>query len=144
MEKRLASLSELIVDTSFLLPLVGIKVKGIKDELLEGRAICYPNLVLTELLAVIFKEAKKLKLDKVPEEAMKGLIYVLSNVKLIPIEELEIETIYEILNKGWKDIFDAILYTAYKSTKIPLITMDKSFYNFLKEKGIDAKGVILL
>ncbi|ACP46611.1 conserved hypothetical protein [Sulfolobus islandicus Y.G.57.14] len=144
MEKRLAGLSELIVDTSFLLPLVGIKVKGIKDELLEGRAIYYPNLMLTELLAVIFKEAKKLKLDKVPEEAMKGLIYVLSNVKLIPIEELEIETIYEILNKGWKDIFDAILYTAYKSTKIPLITMDKSFYNFLKEKGIDAKGVILL
>lgn len=123
---------------------MGIKVKGIKDELLEGRAIYYPNLMLTELLAVIFKEAKKLKLDKVPEEAMKGLIYVLSNVKLIPIEELEIETIYEILNKGWKDIFDAILYTAYKSTKIPLITMDKSFYNFLKEKGIDAKGVILL
>ncbi|ACP36374.1 conserved hypothetical protein [Sulfolobus islandicus L.S.2.15] len=144
MEKRLAGLSELIVDTSFLLPLVGIKVKGIKDELLEGRAIYYPNLMLTELLAVIFKEAKKLKLDKVPEEAMKGLIYVLSNVKLIPIEELEIETIYEILNKGWKDIFDAILYTAYKSTKIPLVTMDKSFYNFLKEKGIDAKGVILL
>jgi predicted nucleic acid-binding protein len=144
LEKRLAGLSELIVDTSFLLPLVGIKVKGIKDELLEGRAIYYPNLMLTELLAVIFKEAKKLKLDKVPEEAMKGLIYVLSNVKLIPIEELEIETIYEILNKGWKDIFDAILYTAYKSTKIPLITMDKSFYNFLKEKGIDAKGVILL
>ncbi|ACP56171.1 PIN domain-containing protein [Saccharolobus islandicus] len=144
MEKRLAGLSELIVDTSFLLPLVGIKVKGIKDELLERRAIYYPNLMLTELLAVIFKEAKKLKLDKVPEEAMKGLIYVLSNVKLIPIEELEIETIYEILNKGWKDIFDAILYTAYKSTKIPLITMDKSFYNFLKEKGIDAKGVILL
>ncbi|ADB88143.1 PIN domain-containing protein [Saccharolobus islandicus] len=144
MEKRLAGLSELIVDTSFLLPLVGIKVKGIKDELLEGRAIYYPNLMLTELLAVIFKEAKKLKLDKVPEEAMKGLIYVLSNVKLIPIEELEIETIYEILNKGWKDILDAILYTAYKSTKIPLITMDKSFYNFLKEKGIDAKGVILL
>lgn len=144
MEKRLAGLSELIIDTSFLLPLVGIKVKGIQDELLEGRAIYYPNLMLTELLAVIFKEAKKLRLDKVPEEAMKGLIYVLSNVKLIPIEELEIETIYEILNKGWKDIFDAILYTAYKSTKIPLITMDKSFYNFLKEKGIDAKGVILL
>ncbi|QXJ28493.1 PIN domain-containing protein [Saccharolobus shibatae] len=144
MEKRLANLSELIVDTSFLLPLVGIKVKGIKDELLEGKAIYYPSLMLTELLAVIFKEAKKLKLGKVPEEAMKGLIYVLSNVKLIPIEELEIEMIYEILNKGWSDIFDATLYTAYESTKIPLITMDKSFYNFLKEKGIDVKGIILL
>lgn len=78
MEKRLANLSELIVDTSFLLPLVGIKVKGIKDELLEGKAIYYPSLMLTELLAVIFKEAKKLKLGKVPEEAMKGLIYVLN------------------------------------------------------------------
>jgi len=144
LEKRLINLSELIVDTSFLLPLVGIKVKGIKDSLLEGKAIYYPNLLLTELLAVIFKEAKKLKLNKVPEEAMKGLIYVLSNVNLISIEELEIETIYEILNKGWNDIFDAILYTAYKSTKIPLITMDKSFYNFLKENGMDVKGIILL
>ncbi|EHP70105.1 hypothetical protein MetMK1DRAFT_00006070 [Metallosphaera yellowstonensis MK1] len=41
-------------------------------------------------------------------------------------------------------MFDAILYTAHKSTKISLIMMDKSFYNFLKEKGIDVEGVILL
>ncbi|QIW23765.1 PIN domain-containing protein [Sulfolobus sp. S-194] len=144
MEKRLANLSELIVDTSFLLPLVGIRVKGVEINLLEGKAIYYPSLMLTELLAIMFKEAKKLKLSKLPEEAMKGLIYILSNVRLIPIEELEIEIIYEILNKGWNDIFDAILYTAYKSTEIPLVTMDKSFYSFLKEKGIDIKGIILL
>ncbi|BFI76490.1 PIN domain-containing protein [Sulfurisphaera ohwakuensis] len=143
MEKRLADLSELIVDTSFLLPLVGIKVKGIRDDLLEGKLIYYPNLMLTELLAVIFKEVKKLNLDKIPAEAIKGLTYVLSNVNLIPIEELEIEIIYEILNKGWNDIFDAILYAAYKSTQIPVITMDKSFYNFLKDKGIEVRGIIL-
>ncbi|TRM74457.1 PIN domain-containing protein, partial [Sulfolobus sp. E5] len=49
MEKRLLNHSELIVDTSFLLPFVGIKVKGIDERLLEGKRIYYPSLMLTEL-----------------------------------------------------------------------------------------------
>ncbi|AWR95711.1 PIN domain-containing protein [Acidianus brierleyi] len=144
MEKKLVNLSELIVDTSFLLPLAGIKVKGIENDLLDGKTIYYPSLMLTELIAVIIKEAKKLKLSQIPEDAMKGLSYIISNVRLISLGQQDLGIIYEIINNGWNDIFDATLYSAYKSTGVPLITMDKSFYEFLNRKGLDTNKIILI
>jgi len=144
LEKKLVNLSELIVDTSFLLPLAGIKVKGIENDLLDGKTIYYPSLMLTELIAVIIKEAKKLKLSQIPEDAMKGLSYIISNVRLISLGQQDLGIIYEIINNGWNDIFDATLYSAYKSTGVPLITMDKSFYEFLNRKGLDTNKIILI
>ncbi|AOL16479.1 PIN domain-containing protein [Sulfolobus sp. A20] len=142
MEKRLLNHSELIVDTSFLLPFVGIKVKGIDERLLEGKRIYYPSLMLTELIAVIMKEVRKLKLKKIPEEAIKGLFYINSTVNFITLEDLNL--VYEIISEGWNDIFDAILYSSYASTKIPLITLDKMFYDFLNKKGFNVSEIILL
>ncbi|QGR19727.1 PIN domain-containing protein [Stygiolobus azoricus] len=144
MERRLLELSELIVDTSFLLPFVGIKVRGVKEDLLEGKTLYYPSLILTELLAVIIKELKKLRLKKVPEDVIKGLSYINANVRLISLDQTDIVTVFQIMNSGWNDIFDAILYSAYKSTGIPMLTMDKSFYNFLSTKGLETSGVILI
>lgn len=144
MERRLLELSELIVDTSFLLPFVGIKVRGVKEDLLEGKTLYYPSLMLTELLAVIIKELKKLRLKKVPEDVIKGLSYINANVRLISLDQTDIVTVFQIMNSGWNDIFDAILYSAYKSTGIPMLTMDKPFYNFLSTKGLETSGVILI
>ncbi|BCU69664.1 PIN domain-containing protein [Stygiolobus caldivivus] len=143
MEKRLAKLSELIVDTLFLLPFVGVKVRCVKEDLLEGKSLYYPSLMLTELIAVIIKEVKKLKIKEVPEDVIKGLSYITANVRLIPLDQTDISTVFQIINTGWNDIFDAILYSAYKSTGLPLLTMDKSFYDFLNAKGLETRGVIL-
>ncbi|BDC19958.1 PIN domain-containing protein [Acidianus sp. HS-5] len=100
--------------------------------------------MLTELLAVIIKEAKKSKLNKLPESVTKGLLYIISNTTLISLEEQDITIIYDIINRGWNDIFDAILYSAHKSTGIPLITMDKTFYKFLNKEGLDTKDIIII
>ncbi|BCU67975.1 hypothetical protein HS7_14120 [Sulfolobales archaeon HS-7] len=37
LESKLATISELIVDTPFLLPFGGIKVRGVKDDLLRKK-----------------------------------------------------------------------------------------------------------
>ncbi|TRM74778.1 PIN domain-containing protein, partial [Sulfolobus sp. E5] len=110
--------------------------------LLEGKRIYYPSLMLTELIAVIMKEVRKLKLKKIPEEAIKGLFYINSTVNFITLEDLNL--VYEIISEGWNDIFDAILYSSYASTKIPLITLDKMFYDFLNKKGFNVSEIILL
>lgn len=144
MEKRLAELSELIVDTSFLLPFVGIKIRGVKEDLLDDKILYYPSLMMTELMAVIVKEVKKLKLKEVPEDVLNGLRYITANVRLISIDQINLAIVFQIINSGWNDIFDAILYSAYKSTGIPLLTMDKSFYSFLNEKGLETNGIILV
>ena len=144
LEKKLVNLSELIVDTSFLLPFVGIKVRGVDVSQLEGKVLYYPSLMLTELLAVIIKEARKLKLVNIPEEAIKGLSYILSEVRLIPLNQLDINLIYEVVNRGWSDIFDSILYSASVSTGLPLITLDYSFYEFLHRNGFETNNLIII
>jgi hypothetical protein len=50
---------------------LGIKVKEIKDELLEDKVIYYPLLLIVELIAVVIKEAKKRNLENIPDEANK-------------------------------------------------------------------------
>ncbi|WP_238699173.1 hypothetical protein [Saccharolobus sp. E5-1-F] len=72
------------------------------------------------------------------------MLYIIGNVRLITLEQIDIELIYDIIKSGWNDIFDAILYTAHKSTKIPLLTMDRSFYEFLNKKGFVVKDIIMV
>ncbi|QKR00885.1 PIN domain-containing protein [Metallosphaera tengchongensis] len=142
MERRLLGRLELIVDTSFLLPFLGIKVKGIDQTLLEGKRLYYPSLMTSELMAVVIKEARKLKLEKIPEEVVVGLSYIKSTVNFLELDDLN--TVYQIVRKGWNDIFDAILYSSHVFTGTPLITLDKAFYDFLNRGGFDVSGVILL
>ncbi|BBD73346.1 PIN domain-containing protein [Sulfodiicoccus acidiphilus] len=145
MERKLADLSELIVDTTFLLPFLGVKVRGIEsDRLLEGRTVYYPSLMLVELLAVVFKEAKRLKLRKVPEEAIVGLSYLVSSLRFVNLEGQDVQVAYDVVSRGWNDVFDATLYSAHATTKVPVVTADRSFYDFLKRNGFDVDGVILV
>ena len=99
MEKKLAEISKLVVDTSFILPYLGIKVKEIKDELLEDKVIYYPLLLIVELIAVIIKEAKKRNLENVPDEASRGLSYVLSHINLIEPDSEDLRIIYTVSKK---------------------------------------------
>lgn len=100
MERRLVKPSELIVDTSFLLPFVGIKVRGIKEDLLDGKTLYYPLLMLTKLIAVIMKEARKLKLKVIPKGVIKGLSYITANLRLISLDQTNIVTVFQIINLG--------------------------------------------
>ena len=143
MERSSAIPSELIVDTSFLLPYVGIKVRGLDESIIERRQIHYPSIMLIELLAVIVKEAKKANLPKLPERAVGGLTFILSNVSLIPFEVLDVNLVYEVISKGWNDIFDAVLYSASVSTGLPLLSMDRTFYEFLRANGFDTGNFVL-
>ena len=143
MERSSAVPSELIVDTSFLLPYVGIKVRGLDESVLDGKQIHYPSLMLIELLAVIIKEAKKVRLPKLPDRAIEGLTFVLSNVSLVPFEILDVNLVYEVINKGWNDVFDAVLYSASISTGLPLLSMDRTFYGFLRANEFDTSNFVL-
>ncbi|AHC52202.1 VapC-type toxin [Sulfolobus acidocaldarius SUSAZ] len=144
MEKKLLDHSELMVDTSLLLPFLGIKVRGVNENLLEGKNIYYPSLMLVELIAVVIKEARKLGLGLIPQDAIKGLSYINHTVNLVLMEELDLNVVYDIVSKGWNDIFDAILYSSHSFTKIPLVTLDRMFYEFLNKNSFDTRGIILV
>ena len=115
-----------MVDISFILPYLGIKVKEIKDELLEDKVIYYPLLLIVELIAVIIKEAKKRNLENIPDEASRGLSYVLSHINLIEPDSEDLRIIYTVSKKGWNDIFALLLYATSIRKKLPLLTLDKN------------------
>ena len=144
MERKLAEVSKLVVDTSFILPYLGIKVKEIKDELLEDKVIYYPLLLIVELIAVVIKEAKKRNLENIPDEASRGLSYVLSHINLIEPDSEDLRIIYTVSKKGWKDIFDLLLYATSIRKKLPLLTLDKEFVEFLANNGFDISNIIVL
>lgn len=134
--------NSIIVDTPYLLPIVGLRVKGLSREdfeyILENYHLFYPKLLLTELSAVIVKQAKKKKLEKIPKQAIEGLnsIIYLETINLIPLDGEDLRIVYKLSRLGWKDMFDSILYATAIRLNMKVLTMDKKFKNFLKEKGL--------
>jgi len=128
-----------VVDTTFLLPYLGIKVRGLDEDVLSSLSPCYPVIMLVELLGVLYKEAKKKGLEELPEQALEGFNSIVygKEVKLIFPTEEDLRLGYEVMRRGWKDIFDVMLYATAKRLEIKALTMDSSFKNFLKESNLD-------
>ena len=86
--------SSIIVDTTYLLPIVGLRVKGLNREdyeyILENYRLFYPTLLLTELSAVIVKQARKKKLEKLPKQAVEGLNSIIY-LEVINLVSLDVE-----------------------------------------------------
>ncbi|RLE78649.1 MAG: hypothetical protein DRJ51_09200, partial [Thermoprotei archaeon] len=125
-----------------MLPVVGLAVKGLSKEdfnsLLENYQIFYPELLLVELYAVIVRQIRKEKLKEIPRQAIEGLnsIIYLETINLVPPDGGDLEVICELVNLGWKDVFDAILYATATRLNMKILTMDMRFKEFLKRKGL--------
>jgi len=128
-----------VIDTTFLLPYLGIRVRGLDEDVLSSLSPCYPVIMLVELLGVLYKEAKKKELEELPEQALEGFNSIVygKEVKLIFPTEEDLRLGYEVMRRGWKDIFDVMLYATAKRLEIKALTMDSSFKKFLKEANLD-------
>jgi PIN domain nuclease of toxin-antitoxin system len=72
------------------------------------------------------------------------LSYVLSHINLIEPDSEDLRIIYTVSKKGWKDIFDSLLYATSIRKKLPLLTLDKEFVEFLANNGFDINNIIVL
>ena len=134
------SSNRFVIDTSYLLPLVGIEVEGLDDDTINKifrLKLYYPSSLIPELVGVIIKEVKRNRLDEIPKEVVEGLNSIIYGgfVELIQLEGEDVKTIYDLIKDGCNDIFDAILYATGKRLGIKVLSMDKSFKKFLKEQG---------
>ena len=67
--------NEFLLDTSYVLPLVGIEVEEISGDIYSkilAKKSYYPLALVAELVGVIAKEVKRTKIYKVPEEVVEG------------------------------------------------------------------------
>ena len=135
------SVNKLILDTSFIVPLLGINISGqpLVIKKLSGVKFLYPILMLPELIGVLFKILKKERVDTIPIEVLvsfDALIYG-DLVELIPPDSSDVELVYELIKLGWKDLFDGILYATAEKLKVLALTLDVEFRNFLKKQGFN-------
>ncbi len=135
------SVNKLILDTSFIVPLLGINISGqpLVIKKLSGVKFLYPILMLPELIGVLFKILKKERVDTIPIEVLvsfDALIYG-GLVELIPPDSSDVELVYELIKLGWKDVFDGILYATAEKLGVLALTLDVEFRNFLKKQGFN-------
>lgn len=130
----------LLLDTSYVLPHLGVEVRGLEnlDEALEGRRLYYPMAMMAELEAVVLREVRRNGLEKVPRQASEGLDYLVYGgvIGLVPPRGEDLESMRHVLNVGWRDLFDAILYATASRMGVEALTLDSTFRKFLEEKGL--------
>ena len=149
LRRGLPEISKVIVDTSFLLPYVGLRVKEVSDEVmdwLEGIELYYPYAMVPELIGVVLKEARKMRLGTIPEQALRGLNSIMygDTIHLITPVDQDLSTTYDLIKSGLSDLFDAILYATSRRTGITAITVDETLVDFLKKHGYSTDKILLL
>ena len=146
---RLRKEGKVVLDTSFLLPYVGLRVKEIPDnvvELLKEVELYYPYAMISELIGVIFKVARKMGLRSIPELALRGFNSIVYGgvINLIYPVDRDLSIAYELIRSGLSDVFDAILYATSKRTGIKAVTTDKTLVDFLRARGFSIDNLILI
>ncbi|MHA1595658.1 MAG: PIN domain-containing protein [Candidatus Baldrarchaeia archaeon] len=138
---REKSSKAVVLDTSYVLPFLGIDVKGISmDDILDisrNVELCFPMVLFAEVCGVMFKQARKQGLDNIPKDAKEGLESLATgiDVRILPPTSEDVEVAYQVIRSGWTDIFDAFAYASAATRGAILLTLDDSFKRFLKKHG---------
>jgi len=133
-----------LLDTTFLLPLFGIKVQGIDEDRLialrralkeRGVGVAYPKLLIAELIAKMGKEASRR--GGLPSEALEALEALLLevDVELIEPSVEHIVTAVEMRVRGHRDVFDNLLYATALHEGMKLVTEDEGLVGFLRDNN---------
>jgi len=140
-----------VVDSTYLLPSLGISVKGLEAEDIQhiskygGKVeYCYPTPLLAEILAKAAKEALRRKLTVLPREACEGLKALLTGL----VVSLEVPTVdslmlaAELWMKGHRDIMDDVAYAHAVKSQAYFMTLDEAFKSFLSKKGYTLEVIV--
>jgi len=126
----------LLIDTTFLLPALGVDVE--EEAINTIKYFSKFNIYYTEfgLLEAIWKilkviSTKYLERVRIGLEAIKNTYHLLETPIKACVEAIK------IYREGHRDYIDALYYGVSKSLKIPFLTIDQEFIEFLEKHGYD-------
>jgi len=133
---------KILIDTTFLLPALGIEVE---EEVIE--AIRLFRKFQIYYLEVGVLEAMWCILKVVPQEKMNmvdvGLKAIRSTYQLVsPPIEAYIKAV-AIFREGHRDYIDALYYASAEALNLMWLTIDYKFIDFLKEHGYKLDGIVI-
>lgn len=135
-------ISGVLLDTSFLLPTLGIEVEGdVAGSLLglrsSGRAIHYSRFSILEALWVVARLSRGRRLDEGRIE--EGLRSVIDSGVYRPVEE-SAEVYADALSlhrMGHVDMIDNLLYASAKANGLRLLSLDEELRAFVERSGLE-------
>jgi len=134
----------ILLDSTYLLPIVGVEVEGIDKTLLILRKlrrqgvleVYYTPFNIIEILGKI----SKLKYDQ--RIVLAGLKVIYDEfIQVHPTIEGYIKAL-ELKSRGFKDLIDLLLYTTSLTRNLLFLTRDYVLINFLQEQG-ESIGTII-
>ena len=145
---RRGSRARILVDTSFLLPVLGYETSRRVMEawpLLAGHELHYSELSILEALWKISKRLAALD-DEERVEALKrvreGLDAIGSGMLRAETTPAAAEKALEMYIMGHKDMIDNLLYATAEEAGLLFLTVDNSLISFLKSHGLPADHVV--
>ena len=143
MNRRNSQNNKLLLDTSFLLPILGFETsKTIMDvfQKLDRYVLYYSDISILEALWRIVK-----KINGSEEGVMRiveGIKAIRDTMNNITVNEESIKDAIDMYNLGHKDMIDNLLYSLAETNKLKLLTVDKELIKFIEEYKLQEETII--
>jgi len=135
---------KLLLDSTYLLPIVGVEVEGIENALILLKKLRDENIAeyyYTPFnLFEIIGKLSKLKYD--PNRVATGLTAIEEEFKLIQPTQKGYLKALALRVKGHRDLIDLLLYTTSQTTNLMLLTRDYTLIEFLRKNHEDASNIL--
>ena len=134
--------NKLLLDTSFLLPILGFDTSKRVIEAfpkLRGYELYYSDLSILEALWKIVKiiRGTEEEIKRVAE----GVASIKESMKKAPINEEAVKKAMEMYMLGHRDMIDNILYATALTQGLRLLTVDAALREFVTSKGLPAHAI---
>ena len=131
----------LLVDTSFLLPAMGVETEREVMEAIKHFHTAEVHYLEASILEAMWKIIKVVPAGKIGR-VREGVEAIMETYRRVtPHPEAYIEA-YKLYREGHRDYIDNLLYATSRKTGLLLLTADRELIGFLKEKGYPIDNVV--
>ncbi len=133
----------LLLDTSFLLPILGFKTSEKIMKVfprLDKYELYYNDLSILEALWKIVKKIRGTKEEI--ERIAEGIKAINETLKHVPINEKAVRNAIEMYQLGHRDLIDNLIYSTALYNGIKLLTIDAKLIEFIEENKLPKHAII--
>ena len=144
MNKRNYQNNKILLDTSFLLPILGFETsRDLMDvfEKLVGHTLFYNEISILEALWRIVMVIRWR--DEEIERVLEGIDSIRRTMDNISLNAEAVKKAIGMYRLGHRDIVDNLLYSIAVSKGIKFLTVDKELIEFIEENGLPRENIIL-
>ncbi len=130
---------EVLVDTTFLLPTLGVGVEEEAEEVIPLLSSVRVYYVEVSILEAFWKYVKLGADAKVFEE---GLEAIRSTYELLTPGPRSYSLAMGLYSMGHRDLIDDLIYASSREFGVHLLTIDAAFLDFLRDNGLPIDSVL--